>query len=65
VFPDYAEHVWTLNNLSGMVIVGIPLEEYPFAFTFDTYWSSLYEHLTWHKQKNMPDKLKLNIVFKK
>jgi homoserine trans-succinylase len=51
VFPDYAEHVWTLNNLSGMVIVGIPLEEYPFAFTFGMYWSSLYEHLTWHKLK--------------
>jgi hypothetical protein len=49
IFPDYVEHVWTLDNLSGWVIVGIPLEEYLFAFTFGMYWSSLYEHFTWHK----------------
>ncbi len=25
-----------------------PLEELIFAFTFGLYWSSRYEHLTWH-----------------
>ncbi len=51
IFPDYVEHVWTLGKLSGLVIAGIPLEEYLFAFTFGMYWSGLYEHLTWHKLK--------------
>ena len=49
IFPKYVEHVWTLENLSGLVIIGIPLEEYLFAFGFGMYWSSLYEHLTWHR----------------
>ncbi|MCH2448542.1 MAG: lycopene cyclase domain-containing protein [Gracilimonas sp.] len=37
VFPDYVEHVWTLEKLSGLVIVRIPLEEYLFTFTFGMY----------------------------
>ncbi|MAO66088.1 MAG: hypothetical protein CL666_13925 [Balneola sp.] len=54
VFPDYVEHVWTLEKLSGVVITGIPLEEYLFAFTFGMYWSSLYEHLTWRWRRLNP-----------
>ncbi|NOY05682.1 MAG: hypothetical protein GXO82_03470 [Chlorobi bacterium] len=49
--PGYVEQVWTLSAISGYEIVGIPIEELLFAFTFGMLWSSYYEHLTWRKLK--------------
>ena len=49
-FPGYVEVVWNLKAISGVRLIGVPLEELMFAFTFGLYWSSVYEHLTWHGQ---------------
>jgi hypothetical protein len=49
--PGYVEQVWTLSAISGIEIIGIPIEELLFAFTFGMLWSSYYEHLTWKKIK--------------
>ncbi len=49
--PGYVEKVWTLSAISGIEIIGIPIEELVFAFTFGMLWSSYYEHLTWRKIK--------------
>ncbi len=43
----YIERVWNLHALSGITVVGIPLEELLFGFAFGTYWSGIYEHLKW------------------
>lgn len=48
-FPGYVERVWTLTAISGLLVWGIPVEEYLFAITFGMMWSSLYEHLFWYK----------------
>ncbi len=48
-FPTFVENYWTLDALSGIIVLGIPIEEYLFAFTFGLMWSSLYEHLSWQK----------------
>ncbi len=45
--PGYIERVWNLPALTGILILGIPLEELLFGFAFGTYWSGIYEHLTW------------------
>ncbi len=45
--PGYIERVWNLGALSGVRIVGIPLEEILFAAAFGGYWSGVYEHVTW------------------
>jgi hypothetical protein len=45
--PGYVERVWNLAVLSGIMILGSPLEELLFAFTFGMYWAGVYEHLTW------------------
>lgn len=45
--PGYIARVWNLQALSGVSIVGMPVEELLFAFTFGAYWSSVYEHFTW------------------
>jgi hypothetical protein len=42
-----ASRVWNLAALSGVRIVGMPLEEFLFAAAFDAYWSGVYEHFTW------------------
>ena len=52
-FPGYVEDVWNIKALSGILITGIPLEELLFAIALGFYWSSVYEHLTWRKVKNI------------
>jgi len=46
--PGYVERVWNLDALSGVVVLGMPLEELLFAAAFGAYWSGVYDHLTWH-----------------
>jgi hypothetical protein len=45
--PGYVARVWNLGALSGLRIVGMPLEEFLFAAAFGAYWSGVYEHFTW------------------
>jgi hypothetical protein len=47
--PGYIEQVWNLPALSGVLLVGIPLEELAFGFAFGLYWAGIYEHFTWHR----------------
>lgn len=47
--PGYIEAVWNLAALSGMRVVGIPLEELAFGLTFGLYWAGVYEHLGWRR----------------
>lgn len=49
IYPGIVYKIWNLNVLSGILIVGIPLEELIFAFTFGMMWSSVYEHVMWYK----------------
>lgn len=51
LYPGYVEKVWNLKAISGVLILGIPLEELLFAFSFGFLWSSIYEHFTWRKIK--------------
>jgi len=49
VYPKYVQNVWNLKAISGILILGIPIEELMFALSFGFLWSSIYEHLTWRK----------------
>lgn len=49
--PNYVNLVWNLSAISGIKIVGVPLEELMFAFGLGFFWSSLYEHIKWNKFK--------------
>ena len=49
LYPGYVEQVWNLKAISGVLILGIPLEELVFALTFGFLWSSIYEHITWRR----------------
>jgi len=50
-FPGYTEAVWNLAAVSGILFLGVPIEELLWAFTFGLYWSSIYEHFGWYKLK--------------
>lgn len=50
-YPGYVQNVWKLKAISGILILGIPLEELMFALSFGFLWSSIYEHLTLRKLK--------------
>lgn len=49
IFPGYTEKVWNLKDISGILILKVPIEELLFAFSLGLMWSSIYEHLTWKK----------------
>lgn len=49
LYPGSVQKIWNLSVLSGILILGIPLEELMFAFTFGMMWSSAYEHVKWYK----------------
>ncbi|MBI5401408.1 hypothetical protein HZB05_01095 [Candidatus Wolfebacteria bacterium] len=49
LYPGYVEKVWNLRVISGILILGIPMEELLFAISFGFFWSSVYEHITWRK----------------
>ncbi len=48
-YPNYIEQVWNLQAISGILFIGVPLEELMFAFTAGMLWSSLYEHVKNYK----------------
>lgn len=50
-YPGYVESVWDFTAISGILILGIPLEELMFAFGLGFLWSSVYEHIKWYKYK--------------
>lgn len=49
IYPGYVELVWNLDAISGILIMGVPLEELMFAFGLGFLWSSIYEHVNWLK----------------
>lgn len=42
VYPGFYEH-WNLDDLSGLWLLGAPIEEYVFSFTFGLFWAPMYE----------------------
>ena len=47
--PGYIDRTWNHSALSGVQVYGVPIEELLFAIGFGLYWSSVYEHFTWHQ----------------
>lgn len=48
-FYPYFVNYWNLPTLSGLLVLGVPVEELMFAFTFGLMWSSIYEHILWYR----------------
>lgn len=52
LFSGYIQEVWNLKALSGILLLGVPLEELAFAASLGLMWSSIYEHILWLKYKS-------------
>ena len=52
IFPGWVERIWNLPKISGILFLGIPIEELLFAFSAGLMWSSIYEHVKWYKLKS-------------
>lgn len=44
IFPTLIADIYKLNLTSGVMLLGIPFEEYLYAFTFGMLWAPLYEY---------------------
>jgi hypothetical protein len=53
--PGYIERVWKLDDISGVLIYGVPVEELIFAIAFGMYWAGVYEHITWRRPAGQAD----------
>ncbi|MDP2672758.1 MAG: lycopene cyclase domain-containing protein [Nanoarchaeota archaeon] len=51
LFQGWVEKTWNLSVISGILFLGIPIEELIFAFGVGMLWSSIYEHVKWYKLK--------------
>jgi len=51
IFPGWVEQTWNLSEISGILILGIPIEELLFAFAVGMIWSGVYEHVKWRRIK--------------
>jgi len=47
VFPDFINS-WNHQALSGIFVIGVPLEELTYAFAFGMMWSCVYEHIRYY-----------------
>ena len=53
IYADWTQQVWNLSAISGILFLGIPIEELLFAFTVGMMWSSIYEHVKGYKLKKI------------
>lgn len=51
IFPNFIHDIYRLNFTSGIILLGIPLEEYLYALTFGMLWAPIYEYEHRYKDK--------------
>jgi len=53
IFPDYVLAVYTLENIWGIIVLGVPLEEIAMSFGVGAVWSSFYEYIEGYRTKDL------------
>lgn len=43
IFPNFVQN-WNLQNISGILIIGVPLEELLWALSLGLFWAPIYEY---------------------
>jgi hypothetical protein len=51
IFPHFVVQFYSIRDLSGFFVLGIPLEEIVFALSFGLSWAPIYEYI--HGEKNV------------
>ena len=53
IYPDYVNYVYNLENMIGVIILGVPLEEILVSFSAGAIWSCFYEYIKGYKTKDI------------
>jgi len=53
LFPDYITVAYTLDNLWGIIIWGVPLEEIAMGFGAGACWSTLFEYIQGYRTRDL------------
>ena len=53
IYPDYIYSVYSLENMFGIMILGVPLEEILVSFGAGAIWSSFYEYIMGYRVKGL------------
>ncbi len=51
IYPNLVQDIYRLHLTSGIILLGIPLEEYLYAITFGMLWAPIYEYEHRYKDK--------------
>lgn len=51
IYPDYVSSVYSLENMFGIIILGVPLEEILVSFSAGAVWSCFYESIMGYRTK--------------
>ena len=51
IFPNLIQNYWSLENLTKILIIGVPIEELLYAFSFGLMWAPMYEYIHGNKIK--------------
>jgi len=54
LFPDYISTAYTIENIWGIMVLGVPLEEIIASFGVGALWSSFYEYIRGYRTKDLP-----------
>ena len=52
IFPDFVSHSYHLENLIGLTLFGVPVEEFFYAFSFGLLWAPFYEYYHGVREKD-------------
>lgn len=55
-FPEFVARAYHPENVSGVLFIGIPLEEFMYAFSFGLFWAPIYEYEHGAKNSAVPVK---------
>jgi hypothetical protein len=53
IFKGFVENSYNLNNIWGILVLGVPLEEMGVAFFVGAFWSTLYEYTKSYREKKI------------
>lgn len=53
LFPNFVENFYNLDNISGITVFEVPLEELFVAFSAGAFWSTIYEYTKSYREKSI------------
>ncbi len=53
IFPDFVNHSYNFDNICGLLLLGVPIEEIAVAFFAGAFWSTIYDYSRAYRDKKI------------